>query len=207
MSRSRSAPGTISISSQHSKTAGAWNEFDWFAGVTATVGDFKLGAQFVEFDSPPGNFHAEQNVELSASYADHFFGPVKINPYVKMFNAVSGNSTVVLGKKGGTFDVEIGAAPSIPVAPVVISFPTWVTVGPSNFWGGGGNVGVFSIGGKVTLPLSFIPAKFGGWYIDAGVQFYDFINHQLQDAAFILGNGSGPVKNATVGSVGFGFGF
>jgi hypothetical protein len=52
---------------------------------------------------------------------------------VKLFYAASGDSTVVTGKMG---NIEIGAVPTLDLntygVPVVLTAPTWVTVGPSS---------------------------------------------------------------------------
>ncbi len=175
--------------------------------------DWTLGAQYVQFVSPPGAFNDEQNIEFSLKYDDHF-GPVKLNPYIKLFYAVSGDSTVITGAKGGTFDVEIGAAPAYQITggdyPVTLSLPTWITVGPSDFWGGTDNWGVFSTGLTATVPLAFVPAKFGHWNAHAGLQYYNMLNSQLLLAQHLAGtspaNGDGH-RNELLYIVGFGFGF
>lgn len=193
-----------------------WNEFDWFGGVNLKLYDkWKLGAQYVEFISPNHSFNAEQNFEFSLGYDDSgLFGPVTISPYVKLFYTAFGDSTVVTGAKGGTFDVEIGAAPSIAVAPggvsLTLSAPTWITVGPSDFWGGSSNFGVFTTGALVKMPLKMVPARLGSWYVDAGVQYYHMINSKLIEAQQIVGAanfGTSGHRNEAVGMVGFGFGF
>src|SRR5205085_669633 len=93
----------------------SFNEFDWFIGASTKIGkDWKFGAQYVEFISPQQAFKTERNIEFCLSFDDSaYLKTVNFQPYVKLFYAVSGDSTVVLGNHGGTFDVEIGAAPSI----------------------------------------------------------------------------------------------
>src|SRR3546814_18279224 len=76
-----------------------------------------------------------------------------INPYAKLFWAVeSKSSTVVLGKAGGTFDIELGAVPTVKAGAITLSATTWITVGPKAYWGTGvnqdGNVGVMRTGLK-----------------------------------------------------------
>jgi len=202
-------------SAQHSSTAGAFNEFDWFVGANVVVGKTKLGAQFVQFLSPPGDFKAETNIEFSASYDDTgSLGALSLQPYAKLFYAVAGDSTVVTGRKGGTFDVELGGAPTWDLhaynLPLLLIAPTWVTVGPSDFWGGGGNVGVFSTGLKVKYPLDFIGPGYGSWYLKAGVQYYNFINKNLRFAQTLTGTApasSGGHQDAILAGGGIGFSF
>ena len=102
-------------SKQKHPTASSWNEFDWFVGMSVKFAkDWKFGVEYVEFLSPPGNFRIERNFEFSLAYDDSSWNPwIPINPYVKLFYAASGDSTVVTGKRGDTFDVEIGIVPTL----------------------------------------------------------------------------------------------
>jgi hypothetical protein len=196
----------------HSPNNRAFNEFDWFVAANAKLGKrVTLGAQYVEFLSPQGAFNTEHNLELSAAFDDSgYFKTVSFHPYAKIFLALSGDSTVVVGRKGGTFDVELGATPSIDLhsygAPIILSAPTWVTVGPETFWGhGGGNVGVFSTGLKVTYPVQTPPGT-GHWSIYAGYQYYNLINDRLVLAESIINNGKHD-RSLNLFQAGIGFGF
>ena len=197
---------------QHNTTVGAWNEFDWFAGPSIHFEkNWNLDVQIGQFLSPPGNFKTETNLEFALAYDDSGLGlPLSFKPYVKLFYALSGDSTVVTGRHGGTFDVEIGMAPSVSLAPFTLSAPTWITVGPETFWGkGGGNVGVFSTGLTLTYPLP-IPSPLGHWSAKAGFQYYNFINDRLRLAQTLIGTapaGSNGHRDAVNGFVGLSFGF
>jgi hypothetical protein len=200
---------------QHAKTAGSWNEFDWFAGPSFHFEkNWNLDIQIGQFLSPPGNFNAETNLEFALSYDDKSWGlPVLIKPYVKLFYAISGDSTVVTGSKGGTFDVEIGMAPTVDLhsynLPFTVSLPTWITVGPADFWGGTDNVGIFSTGLTATVALP-INARFGHWNAKAGFQYYNFLNSRLRLAQTLIGTASpssGGHQDEVNGFVGLSFGF
>ena len=181
------------------------NEYDWFVGVNAKFGDkWKAGVQYVEFISGQSAFETEKNVEFSLSYSDGL-KPVTINPYAKLFYSLDGDSTVVTGKRGDTYDVEIGAVPTVSLDPVVLSAPTWVTVGPKSFWGGDKNVGVFSTGLKASLPLK-LPDSAGHWSVYAGYQYYHLINDNLVLAQSILNRGETD-RDVHLFQVGIGFGF
>ena len=121
---------------------------------------------------------------------------------------MSGDSTVVVGKRGNTFDVEIGMFPTLDLnkfgLPAFLSAPTWVTVGPEEFWNGGhgalkcttgssSNFGVFSTGLQAKVPLKFIPAGFGNWYARAGAQYYHLLNDNLLYAQTFTRALPGPV--------------
>jgi hypothetical protein len=217
-------------SEQHNSNVGAWNEFDWFVGMDVLFAqNWKFGVQYVQFLSPPGNFHAENNVEFTLAYSDKWTGwPVVFNPYVKLWWAVSGDSNVVVGRQGDTYYVEFGAVPTLDLTkqglPVVFTAPTWVSVGPSSYWNRGitgcgdtamtpcaaSNAGVFSTGIKATVPLNFIPARLGHWYVDAGVQYFHLINDSLMLAQTFTGTAATyNTAHREVGVVfaGLGFGF
>jgi hypothetical protein len=192
------------------------NEVDLFVGATATLfKDFKAGVQYVVFISPQGAFKDENNVELSLSFDDSaYMKPLSIQPYIKYFRAISGGSTVVTGRKGDTYDVEIGAVPKLDLnpysIPLILTLPSWFTVGPTSYWGGTSNFGVVSTGLKATYPLSIIPPAYGHWYLDTGIQYYHELNPQLLLAQTFVGTaqpGTNEHKNFFVWSVGFGLGF
>jgi len=191
---------------QHATNVGGWNEFDWFIGPDFKIGsNLDLSIQYVQFISPPGNFNDEQNLETSLKFSDNLSPNFTINPYVKWFYAISGSSTVVTGAKGGTFDVEIGAVPTVNLSPVTLSFPTWVTVGPADYWGGTDNWGVVTTGIKATVPLDFIPPQLGHWSAHVGAQYYNMLNDELVRAQGLVGTGSH--RNEVVFAGGFGYGF
>ncbi len=201
---------------QNAAKVGSWNEFDWFVGGNVTFfKDWTAGATFLDFLSPPGAFKAEKNIEFSLGFNDSpYLKPISFHPYAKLFYAIAGDSTVVLGKKGGTYDVELGMVPTIDVSPmgipVTLTFPTWITVGPASYWGGKSNFGVVSTGISAKTPLSFISPRYGSWYVDAGLQYYNLINGKLVAAQIADGVAVSNTKgnnNVLVGSVGIGFGF
>ena len=89
--------------------------------------------------------------------------------------------------------MEFGAIPTVSLSeciPITISAPTWISVGPSNFWNGGklalknenSHFGVFSTGLKGNIDLEFIPKSLGKWYFDFGFQYYYLINDNLLQA-------------------------
>lgn len=215
-------------SEQRHPTAGSWNEFDWFVGVTLKFAQYwKFSVEYMEFLSPPGNFSAERNLEFTLAYDDSHWGwPITINPYVKLFYAVSGPSTVVVGKTGGTYDVEIGVVPTLGLKkytglPITLSAPTWITVGPNEYWNAGGNLcgvnlcgsgnaGVFSTGLTAKMALDWIPQRLGSWYVKGGFQYYHLINDNLLLAQTLVGTAGTYAtahRDVVVGFAGFGFTF
>lgn len=209
---------------QNNSFIGAWNECDWFIGFNTLLGkNWKFGVQYIQFVSPPYNFRPENNIEFVLAYDDSFWKlPVVLNPYVKLFWTVAGDSTVVVGRRGHTYDVEIGAVPTLTLknlcVSLIITAPTWFTVGPASFWNGGDlglkhkncNFGVFSTGINIKFPLKFIRESLGDWYFDVGGQYYCLINDSLLQAQTLtLGVPSyhKAHRNVGVAMAGFGFGF
>lgn len=211
-------------SKQGDPYVGGWNELDWFVGVNTWIAkNWLLGVQFLQFVSPPHHFSPENNIEFYLGYDDSSWEwPVVFNPYVKFFWTVSGDSTVIVGRPGKTYDVEIGLVPTLDLKnvciPVILTLPTWITVGPTSFWNGGTlglknkniNFGVFSTGLNVKFPLKFIPSGLGNWYFDIGGQYYYLINDNLLQAQTVtLGVSTYKHANRHIGvaSAGIGFGF
>lgn len=195
---------------------GSWNEFDWFVGATFIFQkNWKLSAQFIEFVSPPHNFVPENNAEFILYYDDKVWNlPFTFNPYIKLFYTISGDSTVVVGKRGGTYYFELGMIPSYIWLPVTLTFPTWISMGPESFWNGGkealkhshSHFGVFSTGIHARVPLPFIPNRIGAWYLGIGFQYYYLINNNLLQAQkFTIG--TTPHRSVGVGSFNIGFDF
>jgi hypothetical protein len=195
---------------QHIKPDGSFQEIDPFVGVKTTIAKaFTLDFQYVDFISPNGSYTTEQNLSLKLSYHDTFLKDFSFNPYINPFYEVTGSSTVVTGRNGGTFDVEVGMVPTYTLKaikdyPITITFPTWFTVGPKNFWDATGqtknNFGVLSSGLQLAIPLSFIPKKFGAWTAFTGFQYYNELNNNLMTASHILGTGGH--RNIYVGTAG-----
>jgi hypothetical protein len=203
------------------EAVGSWNEFDWwFEGDIKFADYWKLGIQYTEFIPPahdlPTSFpKTEHNMEFALYYDDAHWGyPIIFNPYVKLFYELAGPSTVVLGARGDTYDVELGVVPTLDMMKywgwaVTLSAPTWVTVGPSTYWNradgttnfcgpltnapcSSGNAGVFSTGLTATTPMSWlIPTRLGKWYAKGGFQYYDILNQSLQGAQVLTGSAGG----------------
>jgi hypothetical protein len=220
-------------SKQDDPHVGSWNEFDWFFGGTVTFARaWKVSVQYIVFESPPGHFSQERNVETQIAFDDGALtrSPLTINPYVKWFYAVSGDSTVVVGNKGRTYDVEIGMIPRYDLKPyyripLAVYAPTWITVGPTSYWNRGvtgcgldpttpcslSHAGVFTTGLTAKLGLdAYIPARWGNWYVKGGFQYYYLINDSLLLAQTFTGTASAYVnahRDVWVGFGGLGFTF
>ena len=84
-------------------TAGSWNEFDWFVGISVKFAkDWKFGVEYIEFIQSAGELADQRNFEfqprLRGTTTAEILGS-RFNPYVKLFYAASGSSTVVTGAR------------------------------------------------------------------------------------------------------------
>src|SRR5258708_16782336 len=128
-------------SQQNHVQVGSWNEFDWWVSADWTIAKYwKTGVTYITFLSPPGNFPQDRDLEPYIRFDDGALTgwSFTINPYVKLFYAIAGDSTVVVGNQGDTYDVGIGILPTLDLkkiigVPLTIAAPTSVTVGPSSY--------------------------------------------------------------------------
>ncbi|HEX8912663.1 MAG TPA: hypothetical protein VF796_09925 [Humisphaera sp.] len=204
---------------QDDTNVGPWNEMDYFAAFSGNVGPVSLTLTYGAWNFPQSTEakpSTEHNIDLKIEYDDSkMWGDsgFALKPYVDLWWAVAGSSTVVLGRQGDTGYVEIGIIPtftvkSIPNYPLKFFFPTYFSVGPENYWGEAnpdGHFGVFSTSANVTVPLSFIPGRYGSWSATAGVSYFYLINDNLLEAGRILSGNSD--RNVLVGSIGIGVNF
>ena len=197
----------------HAENTTAVNEFDYFVGISGDIApNLNAGVEYSEFISgqPSVAFKNEHNLEFSLKYSDKPSGPLSINPYGKLFWAFSSkSSTVVLGKAGGTFDVELGAVPTYKAEGFTLSAPTWITVGPEGYWGRGatkdGNVGVISTGLKASIPVTFFTSGAKA-SVYGFAQYYHLVNDNLVAAKALLNSGDSKRDHVVFGtgiSVGF----
>lgn len=199
---------------------GAWDEMDPFFGVSGKVAKVvSLALGYTVFNSPQQAYRSEHNLDLKISYDDSKM-PVwgnsgfSLNPYIDCWWAISGSSTVTLGQAGATGYFEPGIVPSYTVKaienyPITLTFPTYVSIGPRSYWAThgepGGNFGLFSCSINGTVPLAFIPSKYGFWHGDIGFTYDYLINQTLLHAGEVVSGNTN--HNVIVGSLGFGVNF
>jgi hypothetical protein len=197
---------------------GAWNEMDLFVSFSGDVDKFSGTLTYGAWNFPNSTLNkpaTEHNIDLKVVYndSDWWGGNFALKPYFDFFWAVSGSSTVVLGKTGGTYYFELGISPSytykeIANYPVTLTFPIYTSVGPAGYWDAtesSGNWGLVSGGVNLSVPLSFIPSRYGFWHADAGLTYYYLINDALLEAGTILSGNTD--RNVVQGSIGIGVNF
>jgi hypothetical protein len=210
-------------SSVHTNHPGGdmWNECDIFAGVSVkfldkwTFDGTVMAWFFPDISTKAeANPQTEYNVEFKFSYDDtEYLKEWALHPYVSIFWNFEGDSPVVLGTT--TFYAEIGVNPSFTLKPmesmpVTISFPAYFQFGDSSFWGEApngdrSNIGLFSVGTKISVPLNFIPKEYGSWSAYVGFTYIHTCNEALTEASHIVG--SGYTHERYLGYAGIGMGF
>lgn len=205
--------------SKFNATTGAWDEMDVFAALGGTIfPDTTANLTFGVWNSPEHAFKTEYNLDLKIAYDDSKFwgnSGISLNPYVDLWWAIAGSSTVILGRQGGTGYVEPGIVPTYTLKmmtdyPLTITMPTYISLGPSSYWDahstfGHKDVGVASVSLNLSVPLAFIPARYGHWHADAGVTYDYLINNALLHAGTLASGNT--ERNVVFGSAGFGFNF
>lgn len=200
---------------QNDEAVGSWNEMDFFLSISADIApQLSATLTYGAWSFPQSTLakpETEHVIDLKLAYADKWFGPdFSLNPYVDFFWALEGSSNVVLGKAAETGYIEVGIVPTFKVKaiegyPITLTFPTYVSFGGSEYWGGDNNFGVLSSAVNASIPMTFIPAKYGNWHLDFGVQYYNLLNGTLLDAGTILSGNT--ERNLFRGYVGMGFSF
>jgi len=199
---------------------GAWDEMDPFFGVSGKIANVvSLALGYTVFNSPQQAYRSEHNVDLKISYDDSKWGMYSdsgfsINPYVDIWWAISGSSTVTLGQAGATGYLEPGIVPTFTVKaidkyPITLTFPSYISVGPRSYWATrgepGGNFGLASCSINGTVPLAFISSKYGFWHGDVGFTYDYLINQTLLHAGGVVSGNTN--HNVIIGSLGFGVNF
>jgi hypothetical protein len=223
---------TDNWSEQNSPTVGSFNEFDWFIGTKVTfLKDWTATVEYNEFLSPPGAFSTERHLSVTLGYDDTSWGNlIAVKPYVNLWYQLDGTSNVIVGNNGGSsqsYYFQFGMEPTLDLkrygVNVVLTAPTWVSVGPESYWNRGvtgcglpttpcalSNAGVFSTGLTATAPLTFMPKSYGKWYVKGGFQYYNLLNDSLRLAQTFTGTASSFAashQDYAVGFAGVGFTF
>jgi hypothetical protein len=181
----------------HNKSAdNSWYESDLYAGVSLALPyDFEFGLSYVYLYGPDLGDSFAHELDFSLSYDDSAFfaerfqddailSTFSVSPYIALVQEVGGGSDglgsaghkgtyLELGLEPG-FDLDVGAllgSESCP--PVSFAMPLTVGLNLGDYYETGtGNdydetFGFFSAGLSASVPLSFIPSKFGSWQVVA----------------------------------------
>ncbi len=175
------------------------NELEPYAGLYVQFFNcLTANVKYKEFYSIYNNFQTIDQTQFGLAFDDsRWLHPVSIHPFIDLRFAEHDDYAL------------LGVCPTVHLKPanipMIVTMPTWTTIGPPDFWGGLSHAGVFSTGATATFPLTFIPHRFGRWHVDVGMQYYCDLSHQLiRTSQFI---GSGGHRNICVAFTGFGVHF
>jgi hypothetical protein len=192
-------------------TTDLWYEFDWYAGVAFDIKDFNLNLSYWEFTSPNQGFGRSKNLQAKLSYNDtKLWNGGKdtgfaLKPYGIVFVETDGKAGS--GTDEGIY-VELGMEPTIftlakdGTYPIALSVPTKIGLGFSDFYEDDEALGFISVGLKASVPLTFMPARYGAWSANAGVYYY-YYGAGVDDFNKATGDGDDDI----VAAAGFSFTF
>ena len=160
-------PGVVS-------TTKAWYEFDYTPGVSVTFAkDFTLTASYLEFDSPNDAFTTSRNLNFNLAFNDaDYLGAFALHPHVTYMRELDGKAANgPAGVQGNYY--EAGIAPALPTfGPLSVTFPVSVGLGSANFYAADTGFGYVSAGANASVALTFIPACYGAWALNASATYY-----------------------------------
>ena len=192
-------------------TTDIWYEFDWYTGVAFDIGDFNLNLSYWEFISPNQGFGTSKNAQAKLSYNDTGLwnrggdSGFALKPYGIVFVETGGKAGS--GTEEGIY-VELGVEPTVFTLggegsyPLALSVPTKVGLGFSDFYEEDEVLGFVSVGLKASVPLAFMPSRYGAWSASAGVYYY-FYGDGVDD----FNEGTGDGDDDIVASAGVSFTF
>lgn len=189
----------------------SWYEADIYIGVSATIDPFTIALAYTEYYSPNGVFGTTDEISVTVSYDDagkygkEDFG---LAPYATIAFETDG------GADGGTdhgIYLELGIEPGFDIIPdkLSLSFPVTLGLSLSDYYedpvdGDDDFFGYLDIGIVATMPLDFIPAKFGAWEASIGVHFL-ILGDSTENISMLFGGGGDDFEVILVAGVSVGF--
>ena len=153
-----------------SSTTSNWYEFDFTAGLTATLAEkWTLGAKFLCYASPGDYFDTSYALGVKLGYDDKdLLGAFSLQPYVYVEFELDGKSAN--GPDEGVY-YEAGLTPSFDLGPVSIGLPLRVGLGSNGYYADDAGFGYFSAGVTATYQLAFVPECLGEWSLTASTTY------------------------------------
>ena len=168
-------------------------EVDVYGGFGYSAGVFSLSLTYQEWNYGGGT--AERIVDVGIGIDDSSaLGAFSLNPSLTAHSRVGSDAGA---EEGTVFVLAIG--PGFSAGPLSVSIPVAVGFVPDEYYDPASDSGTyFSYGLTGSVPMSFIPAKYGDWSFSAGVIAYS------TDADSIPGNVEEDFTTAYT-SIGLGF--
>jgi hypothetical protein len=156
-----------------------WYEFDWYVGLSFDFAkSWNLNLSYWEFLSPNQGFGTSKNWQAKLSFNDaEAWGKdgFALKPYGIVFLETDGKAGS--GADEGIY-VELGIEPTVYTLgsdtdyPLALSVPAKVGLGFSDFYEDDEALGYVAVGLKGSMPLAFMPARYGAWSLSGGVYYY-----------------------------------
>src|SRR5687767_8218716 len=164
-------------------TTSNWYEFDFSAGLTATMAEkWTLGVAFRYYGSPGDYFDNAYTTTFRLGYDDKdLLGAFSLQPYVMVEWELDGKSAN--GSDTGVY-YEVGLTPNFDVGPVNLAIPLRAGFGSSDYYFGDEAYGYFSAGLAATYTLTCIPECLGEWSLTASAVYMN-----LGDGASVSNDG------------------
>jgi hypothetical protein len=144
-----------------------WYESDFWTSVGVGFADgVNVAATYTAYTSPNGAFPSVKELSFKAS------APVRgTNPYALVAFELEGQAD------GGAMEgryLELGAAPGMRVVGLAVAVPVRVGLSLGGYYegqSGDERFGFFSVGARVTVPLSSERSRFGRWNAHGGAEY------------------------------------
>lgn len=166
-----------SIHSKHTdaaprSTTAAWYEVNFTPGIAVTFAKYwTLTTSYLLYASPNGGFQTFQGINFRLDLDDsELLGAFALRPHLVFMRELD-NKAGDGSRKGNYY--EAGIAPGFSICKAVdISFPITVGFGSHGFYAKNVGFGYFSGGIGVTVPLTFIPERYGNWSVTGNAVYY-----------------------------------
>jgi len=194
-----------------SAIGGNVQEVDIYFGIYIPVDKFTFGIGYQDWMF---GGQVEKVLDLSVAYDDsELLGAFALSPKFTAHKSMSGGELTTLG--GTTGDIkDSGWAFVLSLTPgfipyeseafnIELSFPINIGFGDDDYYGSSQNSFAFawaSVGVAASIPLKFIPAKYGAWTIGVSLTYYH------TDSA-VIPVATNPDNDFLVGKVGFSVAF
>jgi hypothetical protein len=160
-----------------------WYEFDFLAGITATLAErWTLGINYISYQSPGDYFGSSTALGVRLGYDDKdMLGALSLQPYVYVefeMDQKSGNGT-----DEGIY-YEIGVQPSHSWGNLTVGLPIKAGFGSNDYYANDEGYGFFSVGLSATYALTFVPECLGDWSLNGNVTYMN-----IGDGAALANNG------------------
>ena len=184
--------------------ATSWTEIDPIAGVEVGFAkNFTLDVTYTAFNEFIESIPFSQHLDNKLSFNDSPYlnwGGFGFHPYVEFWQELSSKATdadlpAALGltppashgkyiEPGSSYYIETGVDPTYTFKDgVKLELPVDVLLPNERFYGefyhSASTVGVFDAGGKVTVPMGFMPDGYGHWSFHVGVKYLNFVDDNL----------------------------